>query len=133
MIRLKLHELSLTICLMKTKKNLLFNDGYNIESVFSSNKSSSLDLFEFSHQNFRDNYCAQAFSDKLKAISSSDKLISTLEEKNTFVNNNITTNDEILELVSSFIDGDTIQKIIGFSERSKKILLKFMAGILNSR
>ncbi len=68
-------------------------------------------MFEFSHQNFRDNYCAQAFSDKLKAISSSDKLISTLEEKNTFVNNNITTNDEILELVSSFIDGDTIKKL----------------------
>ncbi|MCD7891519.1 MAG: hypothetical protein LUG26_07195 [Ruminococcus sp.] len=120
----KITRIELDNLLNENERNLLFNDGYNIESVFSSNKSSSLDLFEFSHQNFRDNYCAQAFSDKLKAISSSDKLISTLEEKNTFVNNNITTNDEILELVSSFIDGDTIQKIIGFFREKQGNIIK---------
>lgn len=90
--------------------SLLLDNRLNIESVFSSYNNN--DSFEFSHQNFRDNYCAQAFSDKLKAIKNSEKLISILNDGKTFVNNNITTNDEILELVSSFADGKLIQKII---------------------
>lgn len=91
---------------------LLLDNSANIESVFSSYNNGLRDSFEFSHQNFRDNYCACAYGDKLRSIRTSDNLFTALDDETTFVNNSITTNDEILELVSSSISGETIQRII---------------------
>lgn len=91
---------------------LLLENRSNIESVFSSYNGDSHDYFEFSHQNFRDNYCALSYSDRLKSIRTADGLFAVLSDGTTFVNNNITTNDEVLELVSASIDGETIQEII---------------------
>lgn len=105
--------------LSESEMNSLFNVSYNIESVFSSNDDEkNKDVFEFSHQNFRDNYCAQAFSDKLKSISA-DNFVEILNDKKTFVNNNITTNDEILELVSNFTESGCIQNIINILRMKK--------------
>lgn len=100
----------------------LFDNQSNIESVFSSNDGN--DLFEFSHQNFRDNYCAKAFSSKINSISA-DNIIERLNDGKIFVINSITTNDEILELVSSFVEDDTIQYIINWIRQNQEYICNY--------
>ena len=77
-------------------------------SIFNRNNSN---LFEFTHQNYRDLYCAKKFASLIKMIS--PKTLSD-DLESIFVANNVTMNDEILELTSAFVgNGRTsIQSII---------------------
>lgn len=92
--------------------NILFSSEYsnNIESIFTF-KTDLEEELEFSHQNYRDVYCAKAYAKKLSSITS-DTILEIFNDGTTFVNNNITTNDEILELVSAFMPRNSIQEII---------------------
>lgn len=92
------------------EQKILFNPEYNIESLFVI-KDEEKQLFEFSHQNYRDNYCAQEYARKLTSITSAN-IVEIFNDEKTFANNNITTNDEILELVSAFMSDNSIQDII---------------------
>ncbi len=98
--------------LNQTEFGILFHSEYsnNIESVFTL-KIGSQQEFEFTHQNYRDNYCARAYAQKLTSITSTT-IAEIFDDGETFANNNITTNDEILELVSAFMTDDSIQSII---------------------
>lgn len=92
------------------EQKILFNPEYNMESLFVI-KDEEKQLFEFSHQNYRDNYCSQEYARKLTSITSAT-INEIFNDGETFANNNITTNDEILELVSAFMTDDSIQAII---------------------
>ncbi len=106
--------------LSSSELDTLFKAENNVESIFSlSSNDCGEDSFEFSHQNFRDNYCAQYFAKQLKNIDA-DNIVRILDDGETFVNNSITTNDEILELVSCFISGGKIQEIIDILRNNKE-------------
>lgn len=89
-------------------KRILLSDKSPTWSIFIKNNNGD---FEFTHQNYRDLFCAKKFASLIKKISS--KTLSH-DLESIFVTNNVTMNDEILELTSAFIgNGRTsIQSII---------------------
>ena len=91
-----------------TIEKSLFGENSPVRSIFNKNKKG---IYEFTHQNFRDLYCAKKFASKIETISP-ETLSNKLES--IFIANNVTMNDEILELASAFIGrGRTsIQSII---------------------
>ena len=97
--------------------NILFSDTSPTWSIFVKND----DKYEFTHQNYRDLYCAKKFALLINAMS--PKTLSQ-DLESIFVTNNITMNDEILELTSAFIeDGRTsIQTIIDIIRQNEDIL-----------
>lgn len=93
---------------------LWLTENNRVETVFSKED----DGFVFCHQNFRDYYCALAFSEKIKEIDAKNISQRFIE---LFIVNNITTNDEILELASAFIsDGErSVQSKIDILRENK--------------
>ena len=92
--------------------DIVINDP-NIQKLFVKD---SKDNFEFTHQNFRDMYCALHFN----------KLLSNITKNfSGFKGNNITTNDEILQLCGDLIKNDQIiQKSINKLKEIQKNINK---------
>ena len=80
-------------------------------SVFTLNDESDSEEFTFTHQNYRDYYCAKHFANQINDIQKNN-----ISQKLTeiFKVNNVTTNDEILELTSAFLSDEkaSIQRVI---------------------
>lgn len=98
--------------------DMLFGENSPVRQIFVLNTS---DEFTFTHQNYRDYYCAKYFANKLKRIKLSDF---ERELEDTFKVNNVTANSEILELVSAFTESstNTVQKVVDIIRVKQKSL-----------
>ncbi len=109
--------------LIGVERLLWLTENNKVETVFAKED----DGFIFCHQHFRDYYCAIAFAEKIKEITA-ENISQVFIDLFSRDKNNITTNDEILELTSAFIpdNGRSIQsKIDILRENKEKIQAPF--------
>lgn len=80
------------------------NQNLNLEAIFPCTYGSYYDIeatFTFSHQNFRDCYCARFIARKIKCLNS-ENISRTFSDFFNPSTSTVTNNDDILELVSAF-------------------------------
>lgn len=106
----KLHKI-----LCDSDYNWLIAHKNEIETVFPESDG----IYQFIHQNFRDYYCGLSFAEQIDEIEN-DKICDSVLE--LFSRNNTNTNDEILELASSFISNKAIQEKLNIIKSNKEML-----------
>ena len=81
------------------------------QSVFTLNDKSKNEEFTFTHQNYRDYYCARSLANQINSITA-DNISEKLNR--IFRVNNVTTNSEILKLASDFLSDEiqSVQRVI---------------------
>lgn len=99
----------------------LMEEASPTRSIFTLNDKSRNEEFAFTHQNYRDYYCARCFANQINSICA-DNISEKLGQ--IFKVNNVTTNNEILELASAFLsDGiQSVQRVIDVLRESQGAL-----------
>ena len=85
-------------------QSMRYNRNINLEAIFPCTCGSHYDTeasFTFSHQNFRDCYCARFIARKIKHLNA-ENIRSTFSNYFNPSTSTVTNNDDILNLVSSF-------------------------------
>lgn len=98
-------------------RSLRNSQNLNLEAIFPCTNGSYYDTeatFTFSHQNFRDCYCARFIARKIKCLNS-ENIHRTFSDFFNPSTSTVTNNDDILELVSAFTSS-------GQSEYDKKAI-----------
>lgn len=82
-----------------TDQKAVIQTRKNIKDIFTVTSGMT---YEFSHQNFRDMYCARFLARQISKINE-DNIEKIFDEYFNLNNSLVSNNDEILELVSSFV------------------------------
>lgn len=86
------------------REKLFKNEDIDVNVIFpcKDDEQTEDSIYEFSHQNFRDCYCARFIAHKIRKIDA-DHIDEIFDEYFNLSKSNVTDNLEILELVSAFV------------------------------
>ena len=86
------------------REKLFKNEDIDVNVIFpcKDDEQTEDSVYEFSHQNFRDCYCARFIARKIRKIDA-DHIDDIFDEYFNLAKSNVTDNLEILELVSAFV------------------------------
>ena len=86
------------------RKKLFKNEDIDVNVIFpcKDDEQTLYSIYEFSHQNFRDCYCARFIAHRILELDD-DNIDKIFDEYFNLAKSNVTDNLEILELVSAFV------------------------------
>lgn len=103
------------------REKLFKNEDVDVNVIFpcKDDEQTIYSIYEFSHQNFRDCYCARFIANRIRELDDSniDKIF---DDYFNLLKSNVTDNSEILELVSAFVCSGRIE----FDKQAIDILRK---------